>query len=56
MSFMRIAPYLATALLLSGCVDTRIQNATLVARAVPAGTTWQIDYFAYLNPDCSFGG
>jgi hypothetical protein len=43
-------------LLLSGCVDSRIQTAPLVPRTVPAGATVRLGHFAFLNPDCSFGG
>jgi hypothetical protein len=41
---------------LSGCVDSRIQTAPLVTRTVPAGTTERLGHFAFVNPDCSFGG
>ena len=62
-----LAVAVLASLSLSGCVDSgiqaaplvvdsRIQTATLLTRTVPAGTTERVAYFAFMNPDCSFGG
>jgi len=56
MSLMRIVRWIVLALAVVGCVDSRIQNATVANRTVPAGTTQRLTYYSYLNPDCSVGG